>query len=92
MPFLDLRVERHVIIRERNRIHFVFQCLIGIPSRDRVRGIKRYHHIRNLNCITFCAFFRRADSSLTVKEENIVYLLENRIQLHPACGCNGYIC
>ena len=84
ISLLDLRIECHILIIKRNRSYFAFICqpAIGIPARDRLRGVERNHHIRNLNILPACAFLRRADSSQIVKEENIVYLLENRVQVN----------
>ena len=45
-----------------------------------MRGIQRDHNIFNADDISAGTFLRSADSALIVKEEDIIYLLENRIK------------
>lgn len=70
------------MIRQRDRIHFAGQFCIGVPAGDGMRGIERDRYIRNLDAGSASAFLRSADPALIVQEEDIICLLEYRIQIY----------
>ena len=85
MARFDLRIKRDVMIRKCNRLDFMGQFSFCVPAGNGVCGIQRNRYIRHFDYGSASSFLRSAYSVLLVKEEDIICLLENRIQTDVSC-------